>query len=558
MGRLIRYAILFALGLSCAGFCPIANSLTSLQKKTSKKPTGSISGHITLKGKGKAGIAVVLGSGDSGPQQGPLSKGITDQDGNYRITDLPAGNYQLAPIAPALVVSDFNTGSRGKTLILSEGENVDGIDFSLVRGGVITGKVSQTDGRPVVEERINVTLVEQTDRSGTGSLMGSSFQTDDRGIYRVFGLPAGKYKISIGQSPDAFFGGPSRGRPSYERVFHPDVTNPDEAKIVEVGEGDEAKNIDITVGPSITGFAAGGMIIDGETNQPLANLRFGLQRIVGERNANFFGTTVLSDRLGAFRFENLMPGKYSVFMMPQQSSDLRVESVAFEVVDQDVTGIMLRTSRGASVSGTVVLEGNHDKTVQSKITQLRVQAYVRSETATGGFGQSSLVNPDGSFRVGGLPAGIAQFQIGAQNRELLKGFVLSRVEREGVVLPRGIEIKSGEETSGLRIVVIFGSGIIHGAIKVENGPLPTGARLMIRLAKPDDTTFAMRAQDVDARGRFVMEGVPGGSYDLYVNSFIPGSRERQPSTKQSISVTEGSVTEVEAVIDLGANTSPTP
>ncbi len=560
MGRLTRYGIILALSLSCAGFCPVANSQASLQNKTSKKAiTGNVSGRISLKGKGKAGIVVGLRTGDFGPQMGPLLKATTDQDGNYRITDLPAGNYQVAPVAPAFVVSDFNSfGSRGKALILSEGENVEGIDFSIVRGGVITGKVSQADGRPVVEERINVVLAEQTDRQGPPFQSGSAFQTDDRGIYRVFGVPAGKYKISIGQSADTFFGGAGPGRPAYERVFYPDVTNPNEAKVVELGEGSEATNIDITVGQSMAGFAAGGVVIDGETNQPLANLRFGLQRIIGERDTSFIGSSSISNRLGEFRFENLTPGKYAAFILPQQNSDLRGDPVPFEVVDQDVTGIMLRTSKGASVTGTVVLEGSHDKTVQSKIAQLRLQAYVRSEGNSSGFVQSSSINPDGSFRVGGLQAGVAQFQLGAQDREFLTGFVLARVERDGVVLPSGVEIKAGEQISGLRIVVVYGSGIIRGTIKVENGPLPTGARLMIRLVKPEDPSFMVRPQDVDARGRFAVEGVPAGTYDLYVHSFIPGSRSRQPSTRQSVSVTEGSVTDVEVVIDLEANPSPRP
>ncbi|MDQ2920861.1 MAG: carboxypeptidase regulatory-like domain-containing protein, partial [Acidobacteriota bacterium] len=552
MGRLTRNAIILALSLSCAEICSAANSQANQQNKTSKKATGSVSGRITIKGKGKGGIVIGLRTGEYGPQMGPILKGVTDQEGNYRITDLPAGTYQVTPAAPAFVVADFGSfGQRGKSVILADGENVEGIDFSMVRGGVITGKVTQTDGRPVIEERINV----EPDRQG---LVNQSSSTDDRGIYRVFGLPAGKYKISIGQSPDTFSGGTRPGRPTYERVFYPDVTNPDEAKVVELGEGTEATNIDITVGESLSGFSAAGVITDGETNQPLANLRFGLQRIIGERDSNFIGTSVVSDRLGAFRFENLAPGKYSVFIMPQQNSELRVDPVAFEVVDQNVTGIMVRTSRGASVSVTIVLEGSHDKTVQNKLAQLRLQVYVRSDVPGNWFAQMSSINPDGSFRVGGLQAGVAQFQLSAQDRGLVTGFVISRLERDGVVVPRGVEVKAGEQVSGMRIIVVYGSGIIRGTIKVENGPLPTGARLMIRLVKPEDPSFSLRPQDADARGRFIVEGVPAGTYDLYIHSYVPGVRSGQPFTKQSVTVTEGSVTEVEPVLDLEAKPSPRP
>lgn len=562
MDRLTRYAIILALSLSCAEICSVATSQAGLQNKPSKKATGSVSGRITIKGKGKGGITVGVRAGDFGSQMGPLLKAITDRDGNFRITDLPAGNYQVAPVAPAFVVSDFNSfGSRGKALILSAGETVDGIDFSMVRGGVITGKVSHADGRPVIEERIHVVPVEQTDGQGQGSptQSGSAFQTDDRGIYRVFGLLAGRYKISVGQGSDTFGnssgGGP--GRPVYDLVFHSDATNPNEAKVVELGEGAEVTNIDITVGQSLSGFSATGVVIDSETNKPVANLRFGVQRIVGERG-NFVGISAQSDRLGAFRFENLTPGKYSVVNMPQPNSDLRGDSVSFEVVDQDVTGLVLRASRGASVSGTVVLEGTHDKTVQSKIAQLRLHAYNRNEIGGSGFVESCSINPDGSFRMSGLQAGVAQFQLSAQDRRLLTGYVISRVEIDGVVLPRGVEIKSGEQIFGVRIVVIYGSGSVRGTIKVENGLLPTNARLTVRLMKPEDPSVMVGRQDVDARGRFAVEGVPAGSYELHVNAFIPGSRTRPPSSRQSITVTEGSVTEVEVVLDLEANPSTRP
>jgi hypothetical protein len=159
MDCLTRYLIILILSLACAEICSVANGQANLQNKLSKKVAGSVSGRITIKGKGKGGVLVGLRAGDFGPQMGPLFKAITGQDGSYRITEVPAGNYRVAPIAPALVATDVNSfGQRGKALMLSESENVEGIDFSMVCGGVITGKVSQADGRPVIEERISIIL----------------------------------------------------------------------------------------------------------------------------------------------------------------------------------------------------------------------------------------------------------------------------------------------------------------------------------------------------------------------------------------------------------------
>lgn len=561
MGHLTRYAILFWLSLSCVSFCVLAEAQTNLQSKTIKKPTGSVAGHIAVKGKSKGGIAVTAQTGDFGSPAGLLRKAITDGDGNYRISDLPAGNYQVAPVAPAFIVADFKSlGRQGKTVILADGEDVEGIDFSMSPGSVITGRVSQADGRPVIEERVTVALVEQTDRPSQNPQMEPGGQTDDRGVYRVFGLSAGRYKVFVGQAPD----GPSIttgpvGRPSYERVYYPDVANSNEARAIELGDGAEVPNIDITVGKSRNVFAASGVVIDTDTNQPVSSLRLGLQKMVGDRNTGFGGMSVVSDRIGAFRFENVTPGKYSVMSMPQPNSEQRIDAVTFVVVDQDVSGLALKASRGASVSGTIFVEGTHDKVVQNKITQLRIHAYVRSESTGGGFGQSSSIGADGSFRIGGLQQGTANFQLGAQDRSLLNGFVISRVERNGVAFQRGMEIKPGEQILGLKVVVVYGSGIVRGTIKIENGPLPTGARLMVRLTNPEaPAAMVGRSQGADARGRFVIEGVPAGSYDLLVNAYIPESRTRPPFSKQSVTLTEGSVVEVEPVIVLENNQSPSP
>jgi hypothetical protein len=560
MGRLTRYTILFALSLSCASFCLPANAQTNLQNKTIKKLTGSIAGRVTVKGKGKGGIVVAARTGDFGSQAGALRKATTDADGNYRITDLPAGNYQVMPVAPAFVLPDNNSvGRQGKAVILAEGEFVDDINFSMVHGSVITGRVSQADGRAVVEERVNVSLVEEVVRQGQAQQIIPNAQTDDRGIYRVFGLSPGRYRVFVGQSPDSASGNIGPGRPIYERVYYPDVANSNEARVIELGEGAEAANIDITVGESRKGFAASGVVMDTDTNQPPASLRLGLQKIVGDRPTGFASTSVVSDRLGAFRFENLTPGKYSVISMPQPNSDQRIDSITFVVVDQDVSGLALKVSRGASVAGTIFIEGTHDKTLQNKIAQLRLQAYVRGESPGIAFTQASPIGPDGSFRVGGLQPGTAFFQLSAQDRTLLTGFVVSHVERDGAVLQRGLEIKSGEQILGVKVVVVYGTGIVRGIVKVENGPLPTGARFMIRLIRPDaPSKMVGRSQGADARGRFVIEGVPGGSYDLLVNVYIPESRVRLPSTKQSVTVDEGAVVEVEPVITLENSQTPNP
>lgn len=551
-----RCLIAVVLILGCAYFHSPVSSQTKAIKKS---PTGTVSGRITLQGRGKGGIVVALNTERVGPQSGPLLKATSDADGNYRITDVPAGFYRVVPIAPDYVVPEINLssfGSRGKSLNLAEGETVNDVDFSITRGAVITGKVTYSDGRPVIEERVSLAPVRQ-DAGVPFMTPGLGFQTDDRGVYRIFGLAAGQYKVSVGQPAEGSFGGIGRGRPVLERVFYPDVSDANDAKIVELSEGGEAANIDITVGRSLQGFTAAGVVVDGETNQPVPNLRFALQRVVGQQRG-FVGTGAVSDQKGEFRIENILPGKYSVAIQPQPSIHLQADPVGFEVIDQDVTGITVRTSKGGSVAGAVVIEGTADKAVLARIARLRLQVYVRNEgNPSGGF-QQGFLNPDGSFRLGGLQAGTASFSLSGEDYTQPKGFSFARIEQGGVAHPRGLEIKQGEQLTGVKVVFNYATGIVRGNVNIANGPLPIDARIMVRLAKVGEPSQSLRTQEADSRGHFVIEGVPAGSYNLFVSSFIPGSRQRPPSATQSVSVADGTATEVEVTLDLGPRRDPVP
>src|SRR3569832_1712263 len=111
----------------------------SALKDTTKAPHGSVSGRVTLKEKGVFGVAVALRKTDSANEQ--LPRAMTDQDGYYRIANVAPGTYEVSPSAPAFVPSDPRE-QRGKTVLVGEDENVENINFTLVRGGVITGRVT--------------------------------------------------------------------------------------------------------------------------------------------------------------------------------------------------------------------------------------------------------------------------------------------------------------------------------------------------------------------------------------------------------------------------------
>jgi len=539
-------AIISALLLGCAFFCQRANSQTATAKNN---PNAIVSGKVTIKGKPAPGI--VVGVRSSRPSQFDSTfKATTDDDGKYRITDVPPGSYEIAPVAPALVISEGNS-LRGQMVVIGEGENVEGIDFELVRGGVITGRVTDADGHPVIEERVNLVQVDQGSQRGPVYSVSTSFQTDDRGIYRMFGIRPGHYKVSVGETEGGFYRMTRGGAPP-PTTYYPDALDAAKAKVVEIEEGSEANNIDISLGQPAHGFVVSGRIVDGETGKPVPRVWIGLSKTVKASatsggSSYGIGTDVRSNTLGDFRLENLTPGKYSISIFPEPGSDVRADPVSVDVLDADVTGIVIKSSVGASVSGTVAIEGNKNSKVAAAMAQAFIAAYVRSDVVAMS-GRSSRLGPDGSFRVGGLQAGKVMFSFNVMND--FKGFTISRIERDGIVQPNGLQIQNAEQVTGVRIFVTSSNGSIRGIIKTENGTLPPNAHLMAQLITPGDPNNRNRSGDADARGHFLIEGLPAGSYELMVIAFLPESRMRPPTAKQMVTVTDGAVTDVTVTIDL--------
>jgi hypothetical protein len=227
---------------------------------------------------------------------------------------------------------------------------------------------------------------------------------------------------------------------------------------------------------------------------------------------------------------------------------LRTESVAFDLSDQDVTGLLIKAFSAASISGTVVLERTRDgNKVGAPPAWLSV--YWRNEGHSSGG--STQIKPDGSFHVGGLTAGTVGFSVGAWSPTGdAKPIPILRIERDGVVQPNGIQIQNGEHVSGIRVVAAYSGGSIRGVVKMENGTLPPGGNLFVSLVKTGDTSPNGGGHETDARGHFLIEGLATGTYELTLSVFVPGWRQEPRATKQMVNVTDGVVTDVLMTIDL--------
>ena len=543
----------------CAVLLTIFSLPTSLwaqsaAKEITKSLGSSISGRITIKDKGVFGVIVALKKSELGSNE-RFPRATTDQDGFYRIVNVAPGSYEVSPSVPAFVPADHGL-QRGKIVLLAEDENVENINFTLARGGVITGRVTDADGRPVIQQQVSIFRAADFPLRPQEPLQAytvAGAPTDDRGIYRIFGLLPGRYKVAAGRSEATFGVGMGTGRSNYTQVFHPDATDQTKATVIEIQEGTEATNIDITLGRALQTFAVAGRVVEGEKNLPVPNARLVFQRQMGQR-VEYAGTVAVSNDKGDFVKEGLVPGKYGVFLFSNDGSNggMLSEPLTFDINDQDVSGITVKLVQGASLSGVVVVEPENPAAL-ARLPELLLRAYVAANpTGARSVGNStSTVDATGSFSLTGLAGGHANILMSAKTGAAPpKGFTLARVERDGVVYSRGIPLKDGEQLTGLRVVVNYGTAVLRGIVEIENGTLPGSALIYVTLIKPGERLSLMRPAPVDARGHFFIDGIPAGTYDVqaYLTS-VPQDKFRR-GVKRGVTVQDGITTDITLTIDM--------
>jgi hypothetical protein len=494
-----------------------------------------------MKGNGVAGILV----GARPLQSGRAVPGIvvtTDQQGNYRMSNVPPGEYEVVPAAPQFVLP---TRQSIKRLIVVEGESFEGVDFTLIRGGVITGKVTDEEGRPIIEEYVDVIGPEGPNAEPMTRLTFMHEPTDDRGVYRIYGLPPGKYRIAAGIAEDQLNFRTGR-RGVYTQTFHPSTTESAKATPIEVSEGSEAINVDIVLRRTLPVYTVTAKVVDGDTGKPVPDARYGLEKYRENGGASTSGFA--TNKLGEIKIEGVTPGKYALYLEPSNLTGAYAEPLPFEVVDQDVKDLVLRTSSGSTISGVVVFEGTEDRS-RIKLNELLVYAVTQNpeirEAAGGGHASNSMVNVDGTFTLTGVrPGVILRFGVWARGKTTPQCEV-TRVERDGVV-QSNLEIKRREDIKGLRLIVRLTTATIQGVVKFENGT-QASARVQVYIKKVGDDSFGKSAE-LDDRGRFITRGLTAGVYEVTVVAYP--AQGRPISTKQQVVVNDGQVSEVTMTLDL--------
>lgn len=401
---------------------------------------------------------------------------LSDSEGKFELTGLEQSAYRLsarlAAYTPLLQASDAeDTKYRAG----------DTVTLVLVKGGVITGTVTNPAGEPVVGIRVRARM-----KSGAERLPWPyRFQpnerfTDDRGVYRIYGLPTGTYIVSAGGTGEQSW----RADPfeAHAPTYAPASTR-DTADEISVRAGEETRDVDIRFrnepGRSISGraIAPGGSESGG----------FGIRLSSVKDNGGPALMTGQQPGHKGFMFQGLADGEYEIIAFSANASEefMWSEPKRIKVNGADVTGVELTTLPLSAVSGKVVLKELKDVECADKQRPILSETIVSARRKTAAqkfevpfFVSGSPINADAEGNVLFKNLLPDQYYFGAQfsgKSWYLDSITLppqANTESRVPLQAKPVEaaktwttLKSGQRLSGLTITIAQGAASIEGQTK---------------------------------------------------------------------------------------------
>jgi protocatechuate 3,4-dioxygenase beta subunit len=286
---------------------------------------------------------------------GALRAGRADANGDFEFADLAADRFRVSAYVPGYAMPPGNTPvapafaslGSGPSVTLAPAQLRDGLVITLARLGVIAGRVLDELGDPIEGARVQLLQVKYQD--GRRRLVQADVAarlTNDRGEYRLHDLPQGRYIVStsIGSLSSADV-------PDYTRSYFPGTPNPSEAQFVTLTDVDRI-GVDVTLARTRTALVRGHIF--GAAGEPSTGGHVELRPSArsGAAIGIPVGARLLPD--GVFEFPNVPPGEYVIVAdrsRSNRSSEGEYGSTIVNVVDADVTDIVVQMSAGSSIGG---------------------------------------------------------------------------------------------------------------------------------------------------------------------------------------------------------------
>jgi putative ABC transport system permease protein len=338
------------------------------------------------------------------------------------------------------------------------------------------------------------------------------------------------------------------------------ATGPGGISLVTRTAGDplDNENVDIRIARPTKGYAASGRVIDAETGKPVPGvmIHYGILKETGRGiSVSFNLVNWPTNSAGEFRLEGLMPNNYKVGLANLEKSDFYSDQVDFEIVSGDVTGLEIKLSRGASISGVAVVEGSRDPAIVGALSKVELRVVggdSKTTMADGLFDRTGAINADGTFKISPVRPG--KKRIIADGYRAAKELSFIRMEHNGGEV-RDLDIAAGDQVSGVRLVFGYGTAVIAGRVEIKGGVLPQTAILNVSADRdggaPENPKFGKGAR-VDERKQFVIEGLAQGTYKVRLHAYDTATGEpiKVPSTEQTVTIAGNARHEITLVLDL--------
>lgn len=534
-----------------------------VESNARERNTGTITGRVVGEsGEPLPGALVYLGQRGAA-QFSRSQRVIADEEGNFQITGLDPGLYNVTANIPGYVTdTDLSTG---RPAAYRPGDTVS---LRLVKGGVVTGTVTDTQGEPVVGLGVRAYRVRDLDGRPftSGYNPGLEDRTDDRGVYRIYGLLPGVYVVSAGTTGRGYFYGYASAYAGDVPTFFPSSTR-DTASELTVRAGQENAGVDIRYrdeqGRSVSGRVEphAGLQSDPTVgfNVTLAYASTGIQA----------GLVFVQSTSLTFSFDGVADGDYDVQAVAGGRAGQTATSVPqrISVRGSDVTGLSLKLAPLSSVSGSLVVEQSkapereRETCKQQRASTLPQETLItlaadrrapekgKAATRTS-LSREATPDSSGSFTLRGLEPGryrlvvrpfdealyVRSIQVpqsaspyrpsppnynkGPLDRSPGSSMAL-RDARYAASMRDALEVSAGQQVSGVNVRLAEGAAAFSGRIRIAEGYPPhpfSQMRVYLVPAERDDE----RSDDAllyfeatpDASGAFNFKNLPPARYLL--------------------------------------------
>ena len=406
----------------------------------------------------------------------------------------------------ATMTFGFRQTEPPQPVAVAAGAHATGIDFSLPREGVIAGRVLDEDGTPLAGARVDA-LASRL-QSGDHVLDSvATVRTDDRGGFRLFGLPAGEYYVA---AYDPAFDRVSSGGGTvqYAPTYFPGTSFADDARPVVVRTGATASGIEFAIRLRPPADVRGRMAsVNGRKLQSGAVV---VEPVDGNGVAivQDDGITLRPD--GTFRIAGVLPGRYTIRARGADRAGGGALFAAYRVQMDgiDVDDVQLALRPGSVVTGTVTFDRRHG-------TPLPATLDVRAPSPDGSdFGEAltGRVDAHGAFAIRGVMAGDHQLVVEGFERP----WALERIVLRGHdITDELLTAEEGVTFADVRITLVDEAAEFSGQVRRDGDhPVPDAGVLVFPVASDlrIRTDRRMRAVRTDDRGAFSIYGLPPGAY----------------------------------------------